>query len=83
MIQISIEDNFKLKLNDDIYNNDDSVLQEGNNSITEQSLLDTLAHKNLEKEKQKEEDEKYRKILEDEYAMYLKEEKEKTFYCKI
>ena len=42
-----------------------------------QSLLDTLAHKNLEKEKQKEEDEKYRKILEDEYAMYLKEEKEK------
>ena len=41
------------------------------------SLLNILAVKNLEKEKQKEEDAKYRKSLEDEYALYLKEEKEK------
>ena len=33
--------------------------------------------KNLEKQKQKEEDEKYRKNLEEEYALYLKEENEK------
>ena len=41
------------------------------------SLLNILAAKNMEKEKQKEEDAKYRKSLEDEYALYLKEEKEK------
>ena len=40
-------------------------------------LMDTLAHKILEKEKQKEEEAKLRKNLEDEYALYLKEEKEK------
>ena len=41
------------------------------------SLLDTLEKKNLEKEKQKEEDAKYRKSLEEEYNLYLKEEKER------
>ena len=40
-------------------------------------LVDTLVLKNLEKEKQKEEDEKYRKSLEEQYALYLKEENEK------
>ena len=58
-VQKSIEDNFKLKLNDDIYNNDDSVLQEGNNSITEQSLKyfesksSELEDKNIEEKKDK------------------------------
>ena len=37
-VKKSIENNFKLDLNDDIYNNEDSVFQEGNNSVTEQSL---------------------------------------------
>ena len=41
------------------------------------SLLDDLAIKSLEKEKKKEEEAKYRKSLEEEYALYLKEEKEK------
>jgi len=41
------------------------------------SLLDILAKKNLEKEKQREEEANYRKSLEEEYALYLKEEKEK------
>ena len=41
------------------------------------SLVDTLVLKNLEKEKQKEEDEKYRKSMEEQYALYLKEENEK------
>ena len=40
-------------------------------------LLDTLAYKNQEREKQKEEDARYKKSLEDEYALYLKQEKEK------
>ena len=58
-VQKSIEDNFKLILNDDIYNNDDSVLQEGNNSITEQSLKyfesksSELEDKNIEEKKDK------------------------------
>ena len=41
------------------------------------SLQDTLAIKNLEKEKKKNEEAKYRQQLEEEYALYLKEEKEK------
>ena len=41
------------------------------------SLQDTLAIKNLEKEKKKEEEAKYRQKLEEEYALYLNEEKEK------
>ncbi len=41
------------------------------------SLLDILVLKNLEKEKQRKEEAKYRKSLEDEYALYLKEEKER------
>ena len=41
------------------------------------SLEDTLALKNLEKQKKKEEDDKYRKTLEEEYALYLKEEEQK------
>ena len=41
------------------------------------SLLDILVLKNLEKEKQKEEEAKYRKSLEEEYNSYLKEEKER------
>ena len=41
------------------------------------SLQDTLAFKNLEKEKKKNEETKYRQQLEEEYALYLKEEKEK------
>ena len=59
MIKIIKLDNFKLKLNDDIYNNDDSVLQEGNNSITEQSLKyfesksSELEDKNIEEKKDK------------------------------
>ena len=40
-------------------------------------LLDTLNYKNLEKQKQKEEDEKYRKSLEEQYALYLKEENDR------
>ena len=58
-VQKSIEDNFKLKLDDDIYDNDDSVLQEGNNSITEQSLKyfesksSELEDKNIEEKKDK------------------------------
>ena len=40
-------------------------------------LLDTLNYKNLEKQKKKEEDEKYRKSVEEQYALYLKEEKDR------
>ena len=40
-------------------------------------LLDNLAYKNRERKKKKEEDEKYRKSLEEEYALYLQKEKEK------
>lgn len=40
-------------------------------------LMDTLVMKNLEKEKEKEEEAKYRKNLEEQYILYLKEEKEK------
>jgi hypothetical protein len=41
-------------------------------------LQDTLANKILEKEKKKIEEAKYRQSLEEEYALYLKEEKEKN-----
>ena len=41
------------------------------------SLEVTLALKNLERKKQKEEEDKYRKSLEEEYALYLKEEEQK------
>ena len=41
------------------------------------SLLDILVLKNLEKEKQRQEEAKYRKSLEEEYNSYLKEEKER------
>ena len=41
------------------------------------SLEVTLALKSLERKKQKEEEDKYRKSLEEEYALYLKEEEQK------
>ena len=41
------------------------------------SLEDTLALKSLERKKQKEEEDKYRKNMEEEYALYLKEEEQK------
>ena len=59
LINILYLNNFKLKLNDDIYNNDDSVLQEGNNSITKHSLKyfesksSELEDKNIEEKKDK------------------------------
>ena len=41
------------------------------------SLKDSLAIKLLEKEKLKQEEEKYKLVLEEQYAKYLKEENEK------
>ena len=41
------------------------------------SLEDTLALKSLERKKQKEEEDKYRKNMEEEYSLYLKEEEQK------
>ena len=41
------------------------------------SLEDTLVLKSLERKKQQEEEDKYRKSLEEEYALYLKEEEQK------
>ena len=41
------------------------------------SLQDTIAMRSLERKKQKEEEDKFRKNLEEEYALYLKEEEQK------
>ena len=41
------------------------------------SLEDTIAMRSLERKKQKEEEDKFRKNLEEEYALYLKEEEQK------
>ena len=61
-VKKSIENNFKLDLNDDIYNNEDSVFQEGNNSVTEQSL-NFFENKSSQIEDNKNVEEKNRSFL--------------------